>query len=182
MKKYEWECNENQLNAMKMYTLDYQSYINSYFRLNPHPFEKISIYGVNLTYDEFLNLCNELDKICSINKLFDDTILYRGIKSNDTIERYIKNKMFPEKGFCSTSFDKDIAIEKATIQDENKNFNDFGWVMEIYAPNGTQGVYLHKYSASPIEQEFLLPRNINFKIFNVDKDRRILKVIDNKYL
>jgi hypothetical protein len=66
LKKYEWECNENQLNAIKMYTLDYQSYINSYLRLNPYPFKEISIFNMNLTYDEFLNLCNELDKICSI--------------------------------------------------------------------------------------------------------------------
>jgi len=164
-----------------MYTLDYQSHINSYFRSN-HLSSEISVFGVSLTYSEFMNLCNELDEICYINKLFEDTILYRGLKSNNTIEKYIKNKEFPEKGFCSTSFDKDIAIEKATIRDKNEKLIDFGWIMEIYAPKNILGAYLHQYSVSPIEQEFLLPRNRYFKILSVDEDKKVFKVVDNKHL
>jgi hypothetical protein len=46
---------------------------------------------------------------------------------------------FLERGYCSTSFDKEIARKKARG----------GWIMEIYAPKGTNGSYLKLYSENP---------------------------------
>ncbi|RBQ23436.1 hypothetical protein ALNOE001_10370 [Candidatus Methanobinarius endosymbioticus] len=123
----------------------------------------MSIFGVNLTFNEFIELCNHLDMINYTNKLFEDIISYRGLKSTPIIEKYIKNKRFHEKGFCSSIFDKDITIEKAAKKDKNKNITDFDWIMEIYALKNAQKVYLYQYSVTPIEQKFLLPPGIYFK-------------------
>jgi hypothetical protein len=79
----------------------------------------------------------------------------------------IRKGEFLERGYCSISFNKEIAREKAK----------YGWVMEIYAPKGTNGSYLKPYSKNPIELEYLLPRNIKFKITYTNLSNKILRVI-----
>jgi hypothetical protein len=49
--------------------------------------------------------------------------------------------------------------------------------MEIYAPKWTNGSYLNPYSKNPIELEYLLPRNIKFKITYTNLSNKIFRVI-----
>lgn len=161
-----------------MYTNDEYSVINNYFRAKGYPFKYKKVSDIKLTYDEFMFFCNELDKITKLNNLFEDTILYRGLKPNQHVENAIKTGSFCERGFCSTTFDKDIAIEKATVKDENAEIIGFGWIMEIYALKNTMGGFIMEHSVKPEEIEFLLPRNITFDIFEIDDENKILKVFD----
>ena len=38
-----------------------------------------------------------------------------------------------------------------------------------------------EYSVKPEEMEFLLPRNMDFNIFHIDDENKILKVLDENF-
>lgn len=176
--KYKLNYNSLQSRAIKLYTDDVRSVINSYFREKKPFFTYKIISGIKISYNQFILFCNELNKITKRNSLLENTILYRGLKSSDYVSNSIENGFFCERGFCSTTFDKDIAIEKANVIDENGEIIDFGWLMEIYAPKGTIGGFIAEHSVKPIEMEFLLPRNRNLDIFDINYENKILKVFD----
>ena len=179
---YKSNYNTFQSRAIKLYTNDKHSVINNHFRTKGNPFRYKKVSDIKLTYnDQFMFFCKELDKITKSNNLLEDTILYRGLRPNHHIEKAIKTKSFCERGFCSTTFDKDIAIEKATVKNENGEIIDFGWIMEIYAPKNTFGGVIMEHSVKPDEIEFLLPRNIIFNIFDCDKEKNILRVLTKNF-
>lgn len=147
---------------------DYED-INNYLRFNqlgkvPEATIKNTINYIESALNKF-----ELDK---------DIVLYRGIDVPTIIEQvigekkysrdvniinsYLKNTTFTDKGFVSTSISKKEAI--------NFGMGNGRAVMRINVPSGTKGAYIDEVSRIKREKEFLLNRNVTFKINNVKYD------------
>lgn len=147
---------------------DYED-INNYLRFNqlgkvPEATIKNTINYIESALNKF-----EIDK---------DIVVYRGIDVPTIIEQvigekkysrdvniinsYLKNTTFTDKGFVSTSISKKEAI--------NFGMGNGRAVMRINIPSGTKGVYIDEVSRIKREKEFLLNRNVTFKINNVKYD------------
>ena len=143
--------------------------INNYLRFNqlgkvPEATIKNTINYIESALNKF-----ELDK---------DIVVYRGIDVPTIIEQvigekkysrdvniinsYLKNTTFTDKGFVSTSISKKEAI--------NFGMGSGRAVMRINIPSGTKGAYIDEVSKIKREKEFLLNRNVTFKINNVKYD------------
>lgn len=102
-----------------------------------------------------------LDDGLSKSRLPQSMKLYRAIKTNGKIntEDYI-GKSMNNKGYTSTSLLYNSSFAK---------FDDYDTVMEIYAPKGTQGLYMTLLSDyDNTEQEILLNPN-NIYVMDVQK-------------
>lgn len=143
--------------------------INNYLRFNqlgkvPEATIKNTINYIESALNKF-----ELDK---------DIVVYRGIDVPTIIEQvigekkysrdvniinsYLKNTTFTDKGFVSTSISKKEAI--------NFGMGSGRAVMRINILSGTKGAYIDEVSRIKREKEFLLNRNVTFKINNVKYD------------
>lgn len=121
-----------------------------------------------------------MDKLTNNYELIENTILYRGLRENLKIEKIIKSGCFNEKGFWPSSFDKSIAIKHSyTIRN---NIKSKGWIIQIYAPKGSPGVFLQQHSIISSEMEFLMPMDLTFHLFDIDHEKKEVKAIDKKYL
>ena len=90
--------------------------------------------------------------------------LYRAIKTNAEINpEYYIGKIMNNKGYTSTSPLYDSSFAK---------YDDYDTVMEIYAPKGTQGLYITQLSDyENTEQEVLLNPN---DIYVVDAQKGVI--------
>ena len=156
--------------AIAYYTNDSTSNINSILRGSRviHHNETNVSFGIG--FRELDAYIYELSELTIAKQLDEDTILYRGLRETPKIIEYIDNKCFPEKGFCSTSFDKNTAIMHSyTIKD---NIKTKGWIMQIYAPKNTSGAFLEQHPIIPSEMEFLMPQNLKFHLFDVNYEKK----------
>lgn len=99
------------------------------------------------------------------HKLKTNAVLYRGLsvdadlKVGDVMKNY---------GFASTSFSKDLAATFTFNGIRHRSDNKKEYVLKIIAPKGTKGLIPHALTGGrTIEQEFILPRNTDFKISKV---------------
>lgn len=156
--------------AINAYTNDDDKKINKYFRDKSIYLNKeIYIDAVSLNNDKFQWVIQHLDSVVNQHSLVENTILYRGMENIDHLENFQEGELFWDIGYCSTSFDVNIA----------KNFcnSSTSWLMKIYSFEGTHGGFLGEYSKMPYEIEFLLPRNQNFMIFEINDFNREFKVL-----
>ncbi|MGL6299001.1 MAG: ADP-ribosyltransferase [Methanobacteriaceae archaeon] len=108
-----------------------------------------------MTKYEFKNVYTSLD--AGIIELSKKTVLYRGIKNIKPENFYIGEKIY-DRGYQSTTFDKEVAIDYA---EEN------GSVIKIKAGKRTLGIYIRQHSLYPEELEFLLRRKTTLNIYNI---------------
>lgn len=99
--------------------------------------------------------------------LAQDTILYRGGHWDTTLKKGDKGTF---KGYSSTSYsNEDMGM-----------FSGFGeerYTMEIYADKGTKGISINDtFGGLSGEKEFLLPRNQNYEVIEVDNKNRVAKI------
>lgn len=150
--------------------------INNYLRNG-----EISKVGKTKIENAISNIDNAIDKY----KLEKDLVLYRGIdtptlieqaigekkwtRNEDAISGYLKNKTIENKAFTSTSLSQKEA--------SNFGLGNNSCILRINAPAGTKGAYIDTVSKISKEKEFLLARNINFKINRIKFDNRIERFI-----
>ena len=79
------------------------------------------------------------------------------------IEKFEENQVFGDLGYCSTSFD--INVAERIFKKNN------GWLMEIYSLKNTKGTYLGEYSLFN-EFEYILPRNSLFFISEINDNNK----------
>lgn len=106
-----------------------------------------------LDSSQFKNIVKDLDN--NQVKLVEDCILYRGLKDN--AKKFKIGQKIPNKGYVSTSFDKEVAEYFA-----EKN----GTILHIDSFKGTKSVYIRQNSKYPEQVEFLLPRNTELVIYD----------------
>lgn len=156
--------------------------INGHLRNPSNSFFKINILGIILNYKQFKFLYSKLDNITNNHKLFEDTILFKGLNNRTgIIEDIIEKGYFLEKGFFSTSFDREVAIEHTKIIYNDEHIKK-GWLLEVFCPKNTKGTYLDIHSILNSEKEFLMPRNLKFKLLDIDYKNQVLKIIEKKFL
>lgn len=110
-----------------------------------------------------------LDKTFQKASSLEDFTVYRGV-SEDFANKLKSGTSFYDKGFVSTTSDKNIAGEFSGSK---------GVLMEISVPKGSKAISLAKSSKHPEEKEILLNRNGKYKITGESKNesgKRILHV------
>ncbi|WP_409199375.1 ADP-ribosyltransferase [Methanobrevibacter sp. DSM 116169] len=174
LEKYYWNANDNQKLAIEIYTYPKASKIINNFLRHNYPIKPLIVNNKMIDKEKFKTVIYILNEITKINRLNENTILFRGLNHGKFIEEWIKNNTIIENGFCSTSFDKEVALNYID------NDLDNNWLVEIYASKNTIGCFTEQYSIYDKELEFLLPKNIIFEIFKIKNN--IIKVfIKNIY-
>jgi len=84
------------------------------------------------------------------------TILYRGF--NKSVDIFQIGQKITDKGFLSTSFDKEVAKYYA---------GEDGTIFYIDASKGTKGTYIRQSSDRPEEIEFLLFRGTELVVYDI---------------
>lgn len=110
-------------------------------------------YGLN--DNQFKNMVKNLDN--NQVKLVECAVLYRGFENN--IDEFFIGQKISDKGYASTSFDKEVAKYYAGSQ---------GTIIHVYVLKGTRGVYIRQYSQRPHEVEFLLPRCTELEVYKIN--------------
>ena len=62
--------------------------------------------------------------------------------------------------------------------------HDKNYLLKYYlafCPKNTKGVYLDEYSVFNSEKEFLMPRNLKFKLLDTDYKNQVLKMIEENF-
>ena len=88
---------------------------------------------------------------------------------------------FGDKGFSSTSIDKEVSqrfanMPKQGIMDPSDPQN-LGHMLKINVPKGSKGAYVDPISTVKGEREFLLDKNSKFKVNSVTSDMGRLEII-----
>lgn len=151
--------------AMSIYS-DNSDILNECFRYFDGNWNRTLEEKYNLLSENFENICNSLEE--GVTFLKYDTRLYRGIK-NCNLGDYPINKKLINKGYSSTSFDKNVAKFYA---------GELGCVLVIDAEKFSPGFYIRQHSFRPHEIEFLLPRDSVLSVYyrNVNKNEIFCKL------
>jgi len=114
---------------------------------------------------EFIDdLIKDLDRAIGKNTLGKNTMLYRGVGPNFA-GKIKTGDVLTDKGFQSTSLSKGISDE----------FGARGYTLHIKAKANQTGVFVDELPEFGLDQqEFLLPRNIQWKITKVDKAKKVI--------
>lgn len=96
------------------------------------------------------------------NPLTEPIMTYRGVTQGDFAKELTKSSpgdVFADKGFTSTSFDKNVAEQFGVVQ------------LEIINPVGTRGLALDSLVETGLghEAEFLLPKNTKYQVVKNEK-------------
>jgi ADP-ribosyltransferase exoenzyme len=140
-------------------------------------------YGDKLDKDDKDTIA-DLDKTLAKTSVDRNLITYRGFSSQEIIDNFdrLRGTIFPDKGFVSTSLDREIGDKFARWAREDEQIPI---IAEIRVPKGSRGAYmggLLKLS----EAELLLPRDTKFRVIDtkIDSDeigeirRLVLEVIN----
>lgn len=141
--------------------------------------------------DYYKDLIRGCESTLSKSYVAEDTLLYRGMGSENTLARAlgvtqkealemvkdesIIGNVFVEKGFCSTGINAESGWDKDVV-------------LQIVAPKGTAGMYVDLVSSVKGEQELLLQKGTMFEIIDAkveissnywgeEKRKTILKVV-----
>lgn len=147
-------------------------YVNPYLRgqpLGPRTSEEL--------LDAFINKYKTIDKLDSaLNKasLPKNISVYRGAVSS-SVNKFNVGDILNDKGFLSTSLDKDFAIKMGRSMSEqiNKNF----YLLEINAPKGTKAGFLDAAFGYKAEQEVLFARGQRMLILDIIQEGDYTRVI-----
>jgi hypothetical protein len=96
-----------------------------------------------------------LDSALAKSKTPIDILTYAGLNSDFDPTSLVAGSTFAFKGFRSTSLNPSNIFNGDTVM-----------VMQIRAKAGSKGMYLDDFSATPGDQEFLLPRGSKIKILS----------------
>lgn len=107
-----------------------------------------------LSVDKYINEGPRVPKNIVVHRSVTDDFFSSGV--------FEKGSEFQDKGFISTT------IKKGSIGGEN---------LEIRVPKGAKGLYVQHISASPGDNEFLLPRNSKFRVVQKTDKKAILELI-----
>lgn len=129
---------------------------------------------------EILKSIEWLDQALQRASLPEDMVLYRGVSPKiwelmKSDPKYTKpGKIFPAKGFTSTTYDQATAWRHAS---EKANDADEIAMIEVLAPKGTPALSLEAHSYSPEDREVLINRNTKFKVIEARKDGNVMRLI-----
>jgi hypothetical protein len=121
-----------------------------------------------------------LDQALQRASLPEDMVLYRGVnpplwEAMKSDPKYVTpGKMFPGKGFTSTTYDQATAWKYAS---EKANDADEIAMIEVLAPKGTPALSLEAHSYSPSDKDILINRNTKFKVIEARKDGNVMRLI-----
>ncbi len=114
--------------------------------------------------DENQRTVDGLDSAIAQSSLERPTMLYRGMKMNDSLRENIKpGATFSDAAYTSTSFDQANSERFSTGGDP-------GAVMRITAPAGQTGLATSSISEFSEENEFVLPRGTTYSVTGVSVD------------
>ena len=101
----------------------------------------------------------QLDSAMAKHQLSENTILFRGVKQID----FIKNGLYHEQGFLSTSMDQGTAMG---FTGKTK----LTQVLELRVPKGTKALRMNEFGAAKTagEREVLLQRNTVWRVVSIE--------------
>lgn len=148
---------------------------DGYSEINGKIYNTESYRGICQYEDDVPGYNKELDTHMknidsAINKspgLTQDTILYRAGHWDSSLKKGDKGTF---KGYSSTSYsDEDM--------DMFSGFGEDRYTIEIYADKGTKGISINDtFGGMSGEKEFLLPRNQNYEVIDVDNRNMVAKI------
>ncbi|MCK9596429.1 ADP-ribosyltransferase [Candidatus Pacearchaeota archaeon] len=143
-----------------------KNYIDNGHKINT----ELRFGGTNFS-KEIISLDKSLSKI----KTSTNIIVYKGM-SKEYFSRFKKDDLWLDKGYVSTSIDKDKAEFFSKFFRTSTTEKRASYLIKIKLPKGTNFLYLGSVKGTPYSddgyaplKELLLPRNSKFKI-NTIKD------------
>ena len=154
--------------AYKKFTLSEKEAIDEY---SMGAYQDVNDY-LNGKYPDYKigkEITKDIDSAISKYTLTDNIITYRGTEKKYYEGLTIGDK-FSLKMYSSTSLNENIA---KTFMEDKEN----AIMLEIRVPEGTPSLYVGDNSAYEFEAEFLLGRDLSFKVIDIIDDRLILEVV-----
>lgn len=154
--------------AYKKFTLSEKEAIDEY---SMGAYQDINDY-LNGKYPDYKigkEITKDIDSAISKYTLTDNIVTYRGTEKKYYEGLTIGDK-FSLKMYSSTSLNENIA---KTFMEDKEN----AIMLEIRVPKGTPSLYVGDNSAYEFEAEFLLGRDLSFKVIDIIDDRLILEVV-----
>ena len=154
--------------AYKNFTLSEKEAIDEY---SMGAYQDVNDY-LNGKYPDYKigkEITKDIDSAISKYTLTDNIITYRGTEKKYYEGLTIGDK-FSLKMYSSTSLNENIA---KTFMEDKEN----AIMLEIRVPEGTPSLYVGDNSAYEFEAEFLLGRDLSFKVIDIIDDRLILEVV-----
>ena len=154
--------------AYKKFTLSEKEAIDEY---SMGAYQDVNDY-LNGKYPDYKigkEITKDIDSAISKYTLTDNIVTYRGTEKKYYEGLTIGDK-FSLKMYSSTSLNENIA---KTFMEDKEN----AIMLEIRVPKGTPSLYVGDNSAYEFEAEFLLGRNLSFKVIDIIDDRLIVEVV-----
>lgn len=154
--------------AYKKFTLSEKEAIDEY---SMGAYQDVNDY-LNGKYPDYKigkEITKDIDSAISKYTLTDNIVTYRGTEKKYYEGLTIGDK-FSLKMYSSTSLNENIA---KTFMEDKEN----AIMLEIRVPEGTPSLYVGDNSAYEFEAEFLLGRDLSFKVIDIIDDRLIVEVV-----
>lgn len=153
---------QKEVSAIREYTGDNFSDINRY--LNSPLNIKKQMEKQEVWIKEHINT---IEQVLKKSTLGEDTVIFRD-DDESNFKHLKKGNVYTNKGFWSTTIDKNAKMNIGTIS------------IEIKANSKTKGLYIESISMNPNEKEFLIQKDTKFKVLNINKkrDKILLEVIE----
>ena len=154
--------------AYKKFTLSEKEAIDEY---SMGAYQDVNDY-LNGKYPDYKigkEITKDIDSAISKYTLTDNIVTYRGTEKKYYEGLTIGDK-FSLKMYSSTSLNENIA---KTFMEDKEN----AIMLEIRVPKGTPSLYVGDNSAYEFEAEFLLGRDLSFKVIDIIDDRLIVEVV-----
>lgn len=149
------------------------------------------------TEEKYIQVIKTLDKIIKLSpKVNEDIVVYRGVRARagDQVLVQRLGQLLPGDEFTSPTFTSTSIIRSVAEQFSGKN----GVFLEIVVPKGSSGLFVdpimsggEEYEdtynlplgelAEQIEAEFVLPRNMTFKVISRDGNNIKLLAVEGEY-
>ena len=154
--------------AYKKFTLSEKEAIDEY---SMGAYQDVNDY-LNGKYPDYKigkEITKDIDSAISKYTLTDNIVTYRGTEKKYYEGLTIGDK-FSLKMYSSTSLNENIA---KTFMEDKEN----AIMLEIRVPKGTPSLYVGDNSAYEFEAEFLLGRDLSFKVIDIIDDRLTVEVV-----
>lgn len=148
------------------------------------------------TEEKYIKSIKTLDKVLQLSpKVGEDIIVYRGVRARSSDQELVQalEKLQPGDEFTSPTFTSTSIIKSVAEEFSGKN----GVFLEIVVPKGSSGLFVDpimsggEYEdtynlpidklAKEIEAEFVLPRNVIFKVLSRDGNNIKLLAVEGEY-
>ncbi|MDR2570903.1 MAG: DUF4157 domain-containing protein, partial [Oscillospiraceae bacterium] len=188
------DTNLTDLEAMKNYTASSYDVINKTLRGHSDAAEERARYAGKLSpyesEESIAQVSEQISGVLNKNKTKQDMTVYRGAGSgflkylaslaskekgvNLDYEdiagnpELLKGLSYKDKGFGSSSITQSVAREFSQTYSDDAQM-DVPSISKINVPKGTSGMFVEPFTSSPNEDEFLLDKNMNYRINEVKK-------------